>query len=229
MYKFLFVAAAILCNLIISAQGKKRFAINPGEKVVEKIPLTEMYKYPEFTLANVSFKDGLSLQAKLNYNSVYGEMQFIDPRGDTLSIADEKNVRWIAAKNDTFYFYEGWLELVANNNTIKLAKKKMFEISNKEKIGGMDIPAFGAIETNTKSTASQHTRDLIAKEKLTYTEYITYYFADRFNNFFPASKKSLLKIYGRDEKKIEQYLKDNKINFSSEEDLKQLCNFLNDL
>ncbi len=180
-------------------------------------------------MANIAFKDDGSLQAKLNYNILFGEMQFIDPKGDTLSIADENNIRWIAAEKDTFYFHEGWMELIANNTVIKLAKKRLIEVGNKEKIGGMGIPGFGAIETNSKSTASQHTKDLVAQEKLTYVEHITYFFADRFNNFFVATKKSLLKIYGKEEKKIVQYLDDNKISFSNEDDLKRLTTYLKDL
>jgi len=93
----------------------------------------------------------------------------------------------------------------------------------------MDVAGFGAIETNTKSTISQQSRDLIAKERITYTEHITYYFADRFNNFSRANKKGLLKIYGKQQEKIEQYLQDNKIDFNREDDIKRLYAYLLEL
>jgi len=229
MNRIVLFAVTLLCFFTLSAQEKKRFTINPGEKPSEKIPREEIYHFGEFTMAAISMKSGLATQARLNYNSLYGEMQFIDGKGDTLSIADENNIQLIAAGKDTFYFHEGWLELISNNTNSKLVKNKMLQISNKEKIGAMDIPAFGAIETNTKSTASQQTRDLVAKERLTYTAYNKYYFGDRFNHFFPATKKSLLKIYGKQQTVIEQYLRDNKIDFSADEDLKKLSVFLQGL
>lgn len=37
-------------------------------------------------------------------------------------------------EKDTFYFAEGWLELVGSNNMLKMAKKKMLDITNREKI-----------------------------------------------------------------------------------------------
>jgi hypothetical protein len=228
MYKSLFSLIIIFFSSTILAQTKKKFVVNPGEKLVDVIPFTEIYKYPEFKIAKVMLRDGTATQAKLNYNCVFGEMQFIDPKGDTLSIADEKNIKWIAVEKDTFYFDEGWLELIANNNTLKIALNKMIEMANREKIGAMDVPGFGAIETYNKSTMSQHMRDLVAKERLTFTQHITYYLGDRFNDFSTSNKKNLLKIYGLKQEKVEKYLHDNKIHFENGEDLKRLCVELKD-
>lgn len=75
---------------------------------------------------------------------------------------------------------------------VKMAKKQMLEITKKEKIGAIDVAGFGAIETNTKSTISQQSKDLVAKERITYTKHTTYYFSDRFNNFSRANKKDYL-------------------------------------
>lgn len=228
MSRFLLVIIPSLFSFILSAQDKKKFTINPGERLVDKIPAEEIYRYSRFELADISFKDGTMLRSWLNYNSLFGEMQFIDPNDDTLSIAEEKNIRWIAVEKDSFYFSEGWLEQVTNNNIVKLVRKKKIALSNKEQIGGMDVPGFGSIETYTKYTGSQSMKDLVAKEKLTYTVFNTYYFGDRFNHFFPANKKSLLKIYGKQQKIIEQYLEENKIDFTSENELIGLLTYLQD-
>ena len=228
MTKFIFAFTCVYA-FTVNAQDKVRYTINPGEKLVEKIPREEIYRYPLFELAFISFKDGSTMSSWIKYNILFGEMQFIDPNHDTLSIAEEKNIRFIAVEQDSFYFDNGWIEQIASTGNLKLARKKKIEVSNKEKIGGMDIPTFGAVETNTKYTGSQNMKDLVAKEKLTYTVYNTYFIGDKFNYFVPATKKSLLKLYGKKQDKLEDFLDENKIDFLKEDDLRKVFGFINTL
>ena len=65
-------------------------------------------------------------------------------------------------------------------------------------------------------------KDLVAKEKLTFTEHISYYFGDRFNHYSRANKKGLYKIYGDSSEKIDKWISENKIDLSNEDDLKKL-------
>lgn len=230
MQKFLFLFLILLYSCCISAQNRKSFTVNPGKKIVEEIPVTEIYKYAEFKQGEVALRNGTAANVKLNYNSVFGEMQYIDPKnGDTLSLAEEKNIRFIAVEKDTFYFDEGWLELIGGTATVKIAKKKLLEITNREKIGAMEVPGFAAIETYTKYTGSQHMKDLVAKEKLTFTEHLSYYFGDRFSHFSRANKRGLLKIYGDAHERIEKWISENKIDLSNEDDLKKLSVYLQSL
>jgi hypothetical protein len=188
-----------------------------------------LYKYPDFRLGTVALKNGTVANVKLNHHAIYSEMQYIDPKkGDTISLAEEKNIQFIAIDKDTFYFAETWLELMSSNSTTKLAKRRFFELTNRQKLGAMETPGF-ATETYNKYTGSQQSRDLVAKERLTFTEKFTYFFGDRFNQFEKANKKNLLNLYRSDEKKIEKWLSENKIDFSSEEDLKRLFTYLQEL
>ena len=230
MSKFLLAFITILVNIQIAAQTKKTFTVNAGQKVVEAIPVNELYSHPEFTLGTVQLKDASEAVVKLNYNKVFGEIQYIDPEtGDTLSLAEEKNIKFVAIEKDTFYFDEVWLQFVSGNSTLKMAKKKLLEMTNKEKLGAMEVPGFGSIETYTKFTGSQHMKDLVAKEKLSFSEHVSYYFGDRFNRFSKATKKGLLKMYSKKEKVLENWLDDNKIDFSNENDLAKLFIYLQTL
>lgn len=230
MGKVLLPLIAIITCLQISAQTKKTFIVNPGQRIVEAIPLNELYSHPQFTLGTVQLKDASEAAVKLNYNKVFGEMQYIDPKnGDTLSLAEEKNIRFVAIEKDTFYFDEVWLQLVAGNSTLKMAKKILLEMTNKEKLGAMEAPGFGAIETYNKFTGSQHMRDLVAKERLTFSEHVAYYFGDRFNHFSRANKKGLLKMYSKQGKEVEKWLDENKIDFNKEEDLQKTFGYLQTL
>ena len=227
MQKFLLIVVTTLSTTVLFAQAKKTYNVNPGQKLVEAIP--ELYRYPEFKTGTVSLRNGTVAIVKLNHHSIYSEIQYIDPqRGDTISLAQEKNIRFVAVEKDTFYFDETWLEQITNNGTAKLAKRRLLELTNKEKLGAMDSPSF-ATETYSKYTGSQQSRDLVAKERLTYTEKITYYFGNRFSVFEKASKKSLLNLYRSEEKKIEKWLSENKTDFANEEDLKRLFDYLQNL
>ena len=215
-----------LFNLATSAQNKKTYKVNPGEKVYDVIPKNDMYKYPEFRQAIVLLKDGTYGSAKVNYNSLFAEMQFIDPKGDTLSLADENNIISIAVKKDTFYYDNGYMELMAGYNKVKLARRRLIDFSNREKIGALDIANAGEIETYTTVSSRTYMKDLIAKEVLTFSERTIYFFGDRFNHFFLANKKNLLKMYAKQQTKISDYLKTNPVNFTDENDLERLVIFL---
>src|SRR6185503_10932102 len=148
MRKFLLASFAIVASFQITAQTNKKFTVEPGQKIVEAIPVTDLYLHPQFTLGTVQLKDASEAVVKLNYNYVFGEMQYIDPKtGDTLSLAEEKNIRFVAIEKDTFYFDEVWLEFIAGNSMLKMAKKKLLEMSNREKLGALESPTSGSIET----------------------------------------------------------------------------------
>lgn len=130
---------------------------------MEAIPITEIYTNAEFRLCTIALKNGTSAFVKVNYNSVLGEMQFINPqKGDTISLAEEKNIKFVAIEKDTFYFDGAWLQMIDSDSTVKIAKKKSLEMINKEKLGAMEAPGFGAIETYSKYTGSQHMKDIVA-------------------------------------------------------------------
>ena len=231
MKKVFILTIMISLGICVSAQSRKTFTINPGQKIVEAIPASELYSYPEFRLVTVTLRNGTSADVKLNYNSVFGEMQFIDPKkGDTISLADERLIKYVTIEKDTFYFDEVWLQLVFSNNTVKIARKRLLEMTNKEKLGAMGVEGYGgAIETFSKFTGSQHMRELVAKEKLTFTEHITYYVGEKFNHFYKANKKSLLDFYRDKEEQVGAWLKENKIDFSKTDDIKKVFDYLQTL
>jgi len=230
MNRILLLMFVAITNIQVIGQTKRSYTVEPGQKVVEVIPANALYSNPQFTLGTVQLRDASEASVKLNYNSVFGEMQYIEPKtGDTLSLAEEKNIRFVAIEKDTFYFDEGWMQFISGNSTLKIAKKRLLEVGNKEKLGPMDSPAFGAIETYSKYTGSQQMRGLVAKERMTFTEHVTYYFGDRFNHFSKASKKGVLKMYGNNEKELAKWIEENKIDFNKEEDLQKLFVYLETL
>src|SRR5262245_19967104 len=95
MHKFLFLGLTILNVFFLDAQTRRTFTVNPGQKLMDAIPFNEIYTFHEFRTATVELRNNTVATVKVNYNSIYGEIQYIDPKnGDTLSLTEEKNIRY---------------------------------------------------------------------------------------------------------------------------------------
>ena len=71
----LFFTGIILSAL--SAQKTKRYTIMPGENIIEVVPQSELYEYPQFEKGAVYFKDGAKSSVRLNYHIVYEEITLL--------------------------------------------------------------------------------------------------------------------------------------------------------
>lgn len=228
---FLLSVFVFLLNSIVNAQKRKTYTINPGEKATEVIPTDEIFLYPNFTHGTVYFKTGAYSSSLLNYNFLIAEIQFINPKGDTLSLADEITINYIAFTRDTFYYDKGYLKFIRNCGKFKLAQKQFFDISNKEKIGAMGIKtSSSSIDTYTRLPGSNKYKNngLVAQEVLTLARNDLYYFGDKFNLFKRLNKKNLIEAYPAKGKEIRDYCKENSLKEITEEDMVKLMESLHE-
>ena len=230
--KFFLWISCIACLVAGTASGQviKKYKVNPGQKISEAIPQNEIYSYPEFTSGRVYLRNNSVSLVKLNYNSLLGEMQFIDPKGDTLSVADEKMISLVVIGTDTFVYDNAYLKVIASEGKVKLANNQFIEMTNKERIGEFGQAGHGSIETYGKvSTSQSPPKDLVANEVLTMAKKSVYYIGDAYNQFKVANKKNVLDMYAKNETEVKAYLKENKVDFNSEKDMKQLIIFLKNI
>jgi hypothetical protein len=222
----LFFFCVFLFSINTKAQKRKIYKINPGEKVTDIITRDEKFAYPDFISGKVYLRNETYYPAKLNYNSLFGEMQFIDPKGDTLSLADENTIKLIVINADTFYYSKGYLKQIKDYGAIKLAKMQFFSFVNRQKIGGFGEVTSASIDTYNSISGSSYFKDLVAKELLSIAVNTVFYVGDKFNNFKELNKKNLVEFYSKNEKEVQAYLKRNKIDFSNEQAiLKMLTDF----
>ena len=210
----------------IVAQEKKTFVIKAGEVITETIPLNEIYAYPAFAKAMVHFRSGEVSQGMLNYNILTSEMDFIAPAGDTMALADEPLVKFIAIGKDTFFFNEGYFKLISTSNQFKLGKRVLFATAKIEKTGAYDQPMPAGIDTYSGFSNGNHVTKLVVKQNITLVKETAYYFGDKNNEFLPANRKNLMRSYSKQEKNLQEYLKNNAVNFSKEDDLMKIVQYL---
>lgn len=214
----------------LTAQDSTLVTIKTGEKVTDVLTPAEIYHYPQFINGKVFLRDGTKGAAKMNYNRLYGQMLFINPKGDTLALADEKNIKFIVFDQDTFYFYEGYIRLLADDGVVKLTEKQVWVLADIRKIGSHNRPtttvAVTSFSTYTDGLDAAKSKNLIMNEDIVLRKETQYYFGDKYNFFVPASKKGLLQLFPKEHPSIENYIKVNKVNFNKRDDIEKLYQFL---
>jgi hypothetical protein len=201
------------------------YTVKPGADIRDVIPMTEMFQYPGFVQGTVVFRNGLSSAGRLNYNILLGEIQFIDPKEDTLSLANEKTIRHVLISRDTFYYDNGYLKLVRGGGEVKLAKKVFFR-EYIQKPGSYDLSSATTATNSLSSILERRSYELNTSQEVTLIKATQYFIGNRFNEFFYADRKNILKRFSRHRVPIENYLNKNITGVDSEEGIIKLVKFL---
>jgi len=231
--------AVLLCLFILvgysdlSAQDSTLVIIKAGNRVKDVLTAADIYYYPQFTDGNVILRDGTMVAVKMNYTRLFDQMLFVGRKGDTLALADEKNIKFIAIDQDTFYYDKGYIRIIVDNDFVKLAEKQIWVVADVRKIGTHNTPKNTVAITSLSSYSDGHdaakSKDLLLNEDLVLRKKTEYYFGNAYNHFVLAGKKRLQQLFPKEELSIENYLKKNKVNFDKRDDLEKLAQFLSDL
>jgi len=213
--------------LFSAAQQTEKIAVPDGGNIADGLTFDKVYRYPQFTIGRVFFKDETSATGLLNYNTILDEMQFVAASGDTLALANEHLIKYITLGSDSFYYSKGYFELVTSNSIARLVKKQYLKQLDKEKIGGYGMAtASSAITTYNSYMADNHYFKLTVRGDVILAKKTDYFLANQNNQFLPANKKSVIKLFPKYEKAISQYINENEVDFTREADLRKLMLFL---
>ena len=214
----------------LSAQDSTFVTIKAGNRVNDVLTPAEIYYYPQFTSGKVFFRDGSKAVGKMNYTRLFDQMLFIGPKGDTLALADEKNIKFINIDQDTFYFDEGYVRLIMNKGDVKLAEKQVWVVADVRKIGSHNkatsTVAITSIDSYTDRASRAKSYDLLINEDMLIKKETQYFFGDKYNHFVRSGKKKLLLLFPKEQASIENYLKENKVDFDKKDDLEKITQFL---
>ena len=186
------------------------------------------YRFPLFEEGTVLFKNGKSLKSRMNFNTLLCDMQFIDPKGDTLGISKPGDIDSILFNNCTFFFQNGYLEIINMSDSVKLvvSRKASFE---PVRIGAMGIPSHNTAVLSEDNYSSKinyvKALQLNVNVDIDALEKTEYFLIINKNEMIKANKANFLKVFNGDKKRIENFLKMNKLNFNSQNDLRKLFQF----
>lgn len=220
-------ACAILIYATAVAQtSTQRLYIKGGSNARENF-MKEVFKYPSFEPGIVEYKTGHRYKSNMNYNKVLGTVQFIDEKGDTLSIANEESIKTMNIGNDVFIYAPNCLLAIKNTGKTSLYKNEMVRIADKLKTGGYGIPnSTGTIQSFDIVDTRLNFNKIEINESLLVSKVSTYYLENDKGEIFEASKKKVLDMYAKHERAVKAFIKSRNLDFSKEEHLLELTDFL---
>lgn len=224
----------IIILLVASLPGWAQSGETIRVKTGEKLPLGEKYLYPEFSLGTVFYRDGRPPgSARLNYNLLEREMQFLTPAGDTLALAEEQTIRQIKLRDEVYVYDQKGviLNLLGTYSSTSLAVDHSLKIANVDKEGGYGMSSgASSIRTyNSYPTGTGATAKLEQKGDVVFSHQRVLILINKNNLAFPASRKSVLKMYPKHKSAIEDYLRDHSVQFNDADELKKLLEFCESL
>ena len=203
---------ALLCYLFtipLNAQTEE-FRVKAGDDITTKISEHGKYRFTAFKQGRIYYDYGKSASAKFNYNYLVEEMQFINPDGDTLSIANPEQVKYVVFDSAIYYYNEGFIELVKNLDSVKIGKKQKLKIVY-EKIGAYGQPTNSSVIDNNKFYLENNTfyrltinQDAIIKKQTTW-----YIISDKEERPVEADKAGFTKLFPQHKDDIKVFTKEN--------------------
>src|SRR5258706_7656211 len=220
----------LLCDCNLFAQQNAIIIVKPGNTIKESVPTTDLYEYPQFIHGTVFFRDGNSSGAAMNYNRFLGEILFITAKGDTIILANEKNIKFINISNDTFFYDQGYIKLINSTASVKLGMKQMLKIIDKEKMGAYGMSSSTtAVDSYNSYYDDINFYNLTVMENLVLAKKVEYYIGDIYNHFVSVGKKNIINLFPKHEQAVVRYLKENTVAFDNKADLEKLVQFLEQL
>ena len=211
-------------------QSNNSFIVKAGTTINESVPPADLYEYPEFKKGTVYFYSEPNAEAKINYHRFLGEMQFIALNGDTLTIDNEETIRLITIDKDSFYYNKAFIKLIGNNNAGKFGVRQSLKIDAIRKQGAYNTTSsVSSIRSVNAQSYGGRMVKLLVNEDVLLSKEEQYYFGDQFNHFVPANKKTVLEVFSKHEGAIRKYLKENKVSYTSKDDLQKLFHFIGQL
>lgn len=225
---FIFSLICMLLGGKAMAQSQT-YKVQPGEVIMNALPVGVSYLYPAFRPGQVQFKNGNMGAAMMNYSPLLEEMDFINEKMDTVALNDIESMKYIVIEKDTFYRVQKFfVQEIANNREIRLCERRTVALANREKLGGhgelQNGSSIQAIEQ--LSNAQNPLRQMVAQQVFTFSLDKTYYFGDKYGNFRLASRKNLLDVFGNQYPGLGDFLALNKINYLKADDMKLVLEYL---
>lgn len=218
----------LYASFTFAQNAPKVYRTKNGTNVSKNIPYQEQYQFEEFMPGKVYFRNGRVANSRLNYNFFYGEIEFIDPKKDTLLLNDKDYMDSIAVGSDIFYYLpkQGHVREIKNYGKIKLAEKQTLAVLDNERESAFNHYSATSAISNYKTFSNQNgSQWMKPTDKVVFKRKSENFFIDRNQRFYVPSKASLLKLFRDNDKQIIEYIKVENIDFSKQSDLIKLLDF----
>jgi hypothetical protein len=163
----------------------------------------------------------------MNYNKVLGTIQFISEKGDTLALSNEETISDVSIGTTVFIYNPMCLATISSDDKVKLYKREVVRIADKQKTGGYGIPNSSGTIASVDHADSWLARNQIdINESLLISKVTTFYIENEKGEIMPAAKKNILNLYPKKDDEIRTFIKEKSLDLTKEDHLVQLAEFL---
>lgn len=224
--RLIVVAGLLLLCLSAQAQFREMYQVKSGESPVETIPLKAQFFLPEFKRGTAFLRNGTHTYQTFNYNHLLDEMMFIVPSGDTLAIAEPKELEYIQLDSAVFYYDKGYLREVEKAGIYKLVERERL-IQFFDKVEGAYGTTSGSYAVTTYSNIYNAGRNykLTVKRDVVFARIKVFFVGDQYNRFHKADKKGFADLFPDKKEAILEYIKNEKLNLNDAGDIEKLFRF----
>ena len=229
MKKTLFIIYALLLpGSFLMAQQDNSIIVRAGTRLIDYFPVKERYRYPDFKDGQLMYKDGKSSPGRFNYNFLLGEMEFLQSN-DTLSIINKRDISFIVAAQDTFYYNNGYIEQILGG-PVRVGLTQNFKLTDIRRKGAFGVTdRNSSIDTYNSMSVTGNYYGLVPNEDLEFRRIEQYYLAIPAKSFVLFNRKNLIENFPQGKDAIKNYLKSNRVDYYSRKDLFKLVEFLGTL
>ena len=239
MYKFpemKRILPALFCLTVVFASAQeddnKTLTVNPIKDDMEQVE-KKVLKYENFQPGKLVLKDSNAYNVSMNYHQIFDQVLFINTKGDTLAVMQPETIAYVVIGKDSFFHYNKWfLQKLTHYGVHNLSIKRTLKYIGKENKGpyGIYSPVNSSVSQPEIAVGDL---DLLRKmrpdEQLLYVYNLQYFINDRFQNYFPATKKNIFNVFSKNEKELKAFFKENSINVNKKADLEKLLVFIQGL
>jgi len=229
MKKYLFLL--LLLPFWVSAQNRQVIETASGEDLSKKVSTQMQYLFPEFTSGDVYYK-GYNGKGKLNYNMLLGEMQFLE-NDQVMALANVRDVVMMNIDNRLFYPFNDkeFTEELLSTGKYQLRVRRKGNVAQHSKKGAYGMDSSTSAITSYSSISSDNRQyDLTVAEKVLITMNYFYYLVGPNGKYILIrNAKTFTKQFSQYRAQIEEFVKEHKIRFDNEDDLKTLLKFCSNL
>jgi hypothetical protein len=209
-------------------QTHKQVMIRPGESPRIAFPLKEKYRFPEFRSGFlITIDNKKSQNLNFNFNLFWQKPEFIDAKGDTLFI-DDLAIKYVQIRDVTYYheFPKAYYEFVLKTEVATLAVQREWKFIRHDAITNNGYGETTGISRSQSSTIRTSSGRTYANEASVFEKDSSYFFIDAKNRIYKASATNAMKLFSDYKNEINNFLKQNEINFKNETDLRKLFDFI---
>ena len=208
----------VFCFLFVGIQGQ-----------TESSNILPQFLFRDFTKSIVKMKDGRQLAATLNYNMVDEEMIF-DQKGVYMALDKPEEIDTVYIQNRKFVpvekaFYE---VLTKDPVAMFIQHKSRYSQKGTPTAYGMTTKTAGPSKVLSMRSGNQ-VRQIDLPENVDVSPATLYWVkaGDKMDKF--TNERQFLKLFPDHEAELKEFIKTNKLDFKSREDLIKLGNFCNQI